>query len=244
MLIAIATLGIGGLALTGAVIRNAVHDESLSESWKRFSPRFATLLGIVAITMVASFTSNMLFEFLMKAAPVAYGVFFVLSIAVSLALAFFLAFAEYAAVLDGSGVQDSLRRSIQLATQKPVDVFMALTVSGVVAFIMLLALMIALLLVAAVVLVATRASVQTLSTPALIGLGVVAMVGIIGVFFTHVFQYHFMAHAYADIGGNKDKAETDAKQAASAKSIAVRKTPAKSKKQTKAVRKPGARRSA
>ncbi|GEM_PF-3383679 len=214
VLFAIATLAIGGLALTGTVIRNAVHAESLSESWKQFTPRLGTLLGIVAITMAVSFASSMLFETLMKMVPAAYGVFFVLSIAVSLALALFLAFAEYAAVLDGTGVYDSLRRSIDVASRKPMDVFLALLVSSVVAFILLLVIIVFLLLVAVGLLLVTRSTVQTLSVPTLLAFGIVGIVAVIGVFFTHVFQYHFMANAFVDIGGKpkEQKEESDARK--------------------------------
>ncbi len=198
-LVGIAALAIGGLALTGTVIRNTMHAETLSESWTQFSPRLWTLVGVVAVTMALSLASNMLFEVLTKAVPAAALLTFILSIVVSLVLAFLLAFAEYAAVLDGSGVFESIRRSYKLALEKPVGVFLAMLVSGVMAFALIVAILIVLIVLVLIILLLTRLSLTNLNLPGLILMGVAGIGALVGVFFTHVFQYHFMAHAYADL---------------------------------------------
>lgn len=187
---------LGGIALSGTVIRNSVNNESLSQSWKAFLPRFWTLVGLTVVTLIASTGTSRFFDLLSERIAAASGLFFVLNLTVSLALALALAFAEYAAVLEGTGVVKSIRNSVKLAINKPVDVLLAILVSGLVGFLILLAVAAALLVVLAAVMLATRASIAAPSTPVLVAAGIAIIVAALGLFFSNVFQLHFMAHVF------------------------------------------------
>lgn len=198
-IVGVLVLAFGGLALMGTIIRNSTRNERLSESWRAFSPRYWTLVGVIAVTIVVSFIVSIFFTILGAISPILFLLFYTVQIAISLALGFFLTFAEYAAVLDSTGMFDSLRRSIALSKQKPVDVFLALLVCAVVAFLLLLVVVGIALVLAALVIALSYAAGAGFSAPVLVVLGIVGLVALVGVFFTQVFQFHFLAHAYLDL---------------------------------------------
>ncbi|MBI5226812.1 hypothetical protein HY994_06310 [Candidatus Micrarchaeota archaeon] len=202
---------LGILGLNGAVIRNATQHERLSESWNRISPRLGTLVAVMLVAAAAGFSVNMVFDGLSATLPYGAGAFFALNVLFSLVLAFFFAFAQYAVVLDGKSAIQSIRHSVKLASEKPIDVLLAVIVSTVTGIIIAVATLAFVLILAITLIFLAR---PVLAGPlGLVALVIGALVFSLGLFFGEVVKLHIMAHAYLDV----DKQKNDAKDGADQK---------------------------
>lgn len=203
-LTALVILLVGLLAINGTVIRNAANPaETMSESWKRVSPRIAALLGLLGLTTLASFTISLVFNGLAWAFPPAGLLFSGLHAVSAFALVLFIAFAEYALVLDGKSVFESLHHSFRLAREKPLDVFLAILLSAGTALLIVLCTVVLLIILAAVfvLLSATlRGAVMPLAAIGMVG-GVILLA--IGLFFAQTVKLHLMTQSFADLKGRK-----------------------------------------
>ncbi|MBI2445211.1 hypothetical protein HYV43_02375 [Candidatus Micrarchaeota archaeon] len=229
----VVAFAVGSLAITGTIIRNAAHSESLSQSWAQFSPRLGSMVGVAVVVSGISFASSMLFQTAAESGSAFSGLVLVIYLAVSLALAFFLAFAEYAVALEGKNMGEAIRRSVDLAREKPVDVLLALVVSTVVSLALMLAVMAVLILIVALALLALRVRLNAPSLPALALLGIAAILAVFGVMVAQVVQLHIMANAFSALTG-KEK-ENQEKPSTTTPSRITAKKPA-SKKKSKTLR--------
>ncbi len=192
---------IGSLAVTGTIIRNTAHAETLSQSWSAFSPRLGAMIGVALIASVISFASSMLSSTLGETPGPIGSFFFILHLVISLALTFFLAFAEYAVALEGRSTLDAIGRSVGLAKEKPVSVLLALIVSTVVSIVIILVALAAVAVLLALAFVALRIKLTALTPLEIVLLGIAAVLAFFGLAIAQVVQLHVMSAAFRDATG-------------------------------------------
>lgn len=192
---------IGSLAVTGTIIRNTAHAETLSQSWNAFSPRLGSMIGVALIASVISFASSFLSSTLGDSPGLLGSFVFILHLVISLALTFFLAFAEYAVALEGRSTLDAIGRSVGLAKEKPASVLLAIIVSTAVSLAIILVALAAVAILLALAFLALRIKLTTLTPPELVLLGIAAVLAFFGLAIAHVVQLHVMSAAFRDATG-------------------------------------------
>lgn len=191
---------VGGLAVYGTVIKNAVDGNTLSQSWQAFKPQLGSLVGAVLFAIFVNVLFAVPINLAGMALPSLKGLFGTLGFLAFLVLGLAFLFVEYAVVLSGLSAWQSVKKSVDVFLKDPIDVLLVMLVSSLIAAGILLAGALFLLVLGLLVLAVVGFNASALGI-LLVPLVLAAiLIILIIVFASEVVQLHILAHAYRELG--------------------------------------------
>jgi hypothetical protein len=193
---------------TAAIMKSAANEYSgerapLRECIEFAKTRFWTLVLTIVLVAIISMLVSLPFSVLSLAQPFVVGAFFgVVAFLVRLILGLALFFAQYSAVVGGTGAAESVRESVNLFLKRPLEVFLVAVLLIIAAIVLLIAACVPTLLLALLALgiAALVGGVVGLVLCVLIGL-IALLVFLVGIAFLEVFLEGFATAAFLDLSG-------------------------------------------
>ncbi|MBI4361086.1 hypothetical protein HY572_04930 [Candidatus Micrarchaeota archaeon] len=192
----LAFLVLGGLAVYGAVIQNAVHGGTLTQSLNDFKPRFWSLVGAALFVTAVNVLLAIPLNLGGLAVPALEGLFGALGLLVSLALGLTFLFVDFYVVLSDVSAWAAIKKSVHVFLREPIDVLLVMLVSTLLAVGVMLAGLLGLLVLAILALAVVGFNASALGLLLVPSILAAVFIALLVVFAAEIVQLHFVAHAF------------------------------------------------